>query len=314
MQRTPSSSSLLAIALCAAAWGCDAGPGPVRCTVGADCASGICLPDHTCAAPQDRDAGPRTDAGSLPDGSATDAGAFDGGSSGLCRPNGDGVITREEAPFGPNLMARYVTALDVGVDSAGSTVGGTRTWDYAGSLPGDRNLDLDTGEIAGRWFADRYPGADYVVRLSGESELLGVFRTTATSLELLGVVSPTDGVTRTQLTYAPAVKVLVFPLQAGARWTSDVRVTGFAEGLAVNYGEVYENEVDAAGEVITPYAPFDALRVRVTLTRDLTFSRVTVRQLLFVTECFGTIATLVSEEGETQVEFDRAAEIRRLGF
>ena len=38
------------------------------------------------------------------------------------------------------------------------------------------------------------------------------------------------------------------------------------------------------------------------------------RQFLFVAECFGTIATLVSEDNETMTEFDRAAEIRRLGF
>ena len=41
----------------------------------------------------------------------------------------------------------------------------------------------------------------------------------------------------------------------------------------------YESVVDAAGEVVTPYAPFEALRVRTTLTRDLTFSRTTVRQM-----------------------------------
>lgn len=294
--------------------GCDPAPTTPRCVVGADCASGVCMADGRCAPQQDAGGTP-IDGGRPPGDDAGVPPRVDGGPSGLCRPNGDGAIARDEAPFGPDLMARYVVAEDVGVNTAGADVGGgERRWDFAGALPGDRDLDLDTEPLDGRWFADRFAGADYVARLSGESDLLGVFRVTASALELMGVVSPNDGVSRTELTYDPPVRVLAFPLEAGSRWTTDARVTGLAEGLAVNYGETYENEVDAEGEVVTPYAPFDALRVRVTLTRDLTFSRTTVRQFLFVAECFGTVATVVSEEDETEMEFDRAAEIRRLGF
>ena len=112
----------------------------------------------------------------------------------------------------------------------------------------------------------------------------------------------------------PPIRMLTFPLEVGNRWSTNTRVTGFAEGLAANFTETYDIEVDARGDVVTPYASFDALRVRVTLTRDLTFSRTVTRQFLFVAECFGTVATVLSEEDETQIEFDRAAEIRRLSF
>lgn len=225
------------------------------------------------------------------------------------------MVRRGEAPFGPGLRARYATTYDVPVDTAGVDLGGgRRRWSWGDAMPGDRPLDLITEPLDGRWFADRYPGASYVTRLGAATDLLGVFRISETALELLGVVSPTEGIGRTQLTYDPPVRVLVFPLERGTRWTSTSAVTGLGQGLAVNYRETYESEVDARGEVVTPYAPFEALRVRTTLTRDLTFSRTTVRQYLFVAECFGTVATVISGENEPDVEFDRAAELRRQGF
>lgn len=286
-------------------------PGPDRrCTVDADCASGICRPDGFCAPQQDAggDAGRALDADVILPDSGRDAGA-------RCLPDEDGVVRRSEAPFGPGLMARYHTTGDVSIDTAGADLGGgRRRWDYAGTLPGDHDFDLATEPLDGRWFADRYPGADYVARLNDESDLLGVFRVTETALELMGIVSPNDGAGRTELSHEPPVRVLVFPLEVGSSWTSTATVTGVAQGLAARFTETYESEVDARGEVLTPYAPFEALRVRTTLTRDVAFDRTIVRQFLFVAECFGTVATIVSMEDEAQIEFDRAAEARRLGF
>lgn len=294
--------------------GCDATPARSRCAVGADCASGVCLPDGACAPQQDGGLPAGGDGGPLGDGRvpSRDSGR-DGG--GRCLPDEDGVVRRSEAPFGPGLMARYATTFDVPVDTVGADLGGgRRRWDWGGAMPGDRALDLVTEPLTGRWFADRFVGADYVTRLGAETDLLGVFRVTETALELMGVVSPTDGVGRTELTYDPPVRVLVFPLEQGSRWSSNSLVTGVAQGLAATYRETYESEVDARGEVVTPYAPLAALRVRTTLTRDLTFSRTIVRQFLFVAECFGTVATVISRENEPNDELDRAAEIRRLGF
>ncbi len=289
---------------------CDPTPSMPRCVVGADCASGICLGDGTCAPQQDPDAGGVD--GAVPPG--LDASRPDAGPPAHCLPDEDGVVTRAEAPFGPGLAARYVVTGDVAVDTVGVETGGRRVWDYAAALPGDHPLDVITEPVDGRWFADRFPGADYVAPLADGRDLLGVFRITESSLELLGVVSPAEGIGRTQLTYEPPVRMLTFPLAAGNRWTTETRVTGLAEGLAANFGETYEVEVDARGEVGTPYALFDALRVRVTLTRTIGFVATVTRQFLFVAECFGTVATVLSEDDETEIEFDRAAEIRRLGF
>ncbi len=302
----------MGIVLCALALGCDPAPEQPHCVVGADCASGRCQSDGHCA-PQ-RDAGlPPVDAPPGVDAyvPGVDAG-LDAGDR--CLPNADGVVQRSEAPFGPGLMARYITADGVAVNTAGTSTSGGRSWDFSASVPGDHDLDLVTTSLDGRWFADSFPGADYVTRLSDTNDLLGVFRVTASALQLMGVVSPDNGVGRTQLSYAPPVDVLIFPLQAGSHWTSDSMVTGVAQGLAVAYRETYDSQVDARGQVITPYAPFDALRVRTIVTRDLTFTRTVVRQFLFVAECFGTIVTIVSNDNEPSTEFTQASELRRLGF
>jgi hypothetical protein len=302
--------SIGALLILLTALGCGATPSP-SCSVDAECASGICMPNGRCAPQHDSgvDGGiVSEDAAVSFDDSGVDAG-------GRCLPNEDGVLQRNEAPFGPGLMARYRTTSDVSIDTAGSDLGGgRRRWDYEAALPGDHDFDVATEPLDGRWFADLYPGAEYVARLNDESDLLGVFRVTDTALELMGVVSPNDGTGRTELTHTPPVRVLVFPLEAGARWTSTATVTGIAQGLAARFTETYESEVDAHGEITTPYAPFDALRVRTTLTRDVAFDRTVVRQFLFVAECFGTVATIVSNEDEPEIEFDRAAEARRLGF
>ena len=309
MGRTATMMMLLSSMAMAA--GCTPTPPMPRCTVGADCASGVCLGDGTCA-PQQDDAGTSPTDAFVPPG--VDAGRPDAGPPDHCLPNEDGVVARDEAPFGPGLSARYIVTTDQTVDTTGTDVGGQRRWDYGASLPGDHPLDVITEPLDGRWFADRFVGADYVAPLADGRDLLGVFRINDSSLELLGVVSPMDGIGRTELTYDPPVRMLTFPLEAGNRWTTDTRITGLAEGLAANFTESYEVEVDARGEVVTPYAPFGALRVRVTLTRTIGFVSTVVRQFLFVAECFGTVATVVSEDDETQIEFDRAAEIRRLGF
>ena len=57
---------------------------------------------------------------------------------------------------------------------------------------------------------------------------------------------------------------------------------------------------------------FEVLRVRTELERTVGLLTTTVRTFAFVSECFGTVATVTSEDDEDQVEFSRAAEVRRL--
>jgi len=294
---------------------CSDNEAEVQCRVGADCASGVCLSDGTCALPQpgpdaDKDQSTSEDAAEepadLPD--ANDAES----SSTSCKPNLDGVIARDEIPLQAGLNAKFKIATDVDIDTHGVDQGGTLTWDYSIALPGDHLTILELQKIDSLWFAPKFPTATYAARLSESADLLGVFQITDDQLLLLGVVSPADGMTRTELKYEPAVVVLQFPIEQGKTWSTNSQVSGVAMGVASLYSEKYESQVDAKGNLITPLSTFPVQRVRTLLTRTVGVMTTTTRSFSFATECFGTVATISSASNESAEEFTKAAEIRRL--
>ena len=289
-----------------------------ECRVGADCASGSCGPDGQCLpdgvrpgvdaaggdAKLDNDGGPSKD------------GSSDGALPG-CTPNKDGIITREEVPIAAGLKATYKVGKDEDVSTAGTpAAAGRRNWDFSTALASDVGLLVETQPLAGKWYAPKFAGATYASRLSQGSDLIGVFETSPGALLLRGVVSPTEAAsTKTELTNTPPVAILSFPLKVGATWTTATKVSGTAQGIALfgTYDEKYESKVDAAGELKTPLGSFEVLRVQVLLTRTIgVLPATTLRTFAFVTECYGTVATVTSAENETNVEFTRAAEIRRI--
>jgi len=290
----------------------------VECRVGADCASGICTTDGTCAAAatSSSSGGPTTDASSNGN-SDSDSGTMlsgDGSVAQGCVPNKDGVITREEVPLKAGLKATFRVATDVDVSTAGTTRNdGSREWDYSGAFTGDQNVTVETLSLNGTWYAPKYNGAAYSSKLRSDSNLFGVFDLAPATIALRGVVTPDDdGVYRTELKYDPTVAVVTFPLKADATWTSESDVSGVASGVPVAYTEKYESQVDAHGDLKTPFATFPVLRVRTVLTRTVGFAVTTVRTFAFVTECYGTVATVTSDDNEGDVEFTHALEIRRI--
>ncbi len=301
----------LAIAGCAAG-----GELGAACRVGADCESGAC-DDGVCVEASSGSTSSAGGAGGEGGGSTTTTSTTGGGGEGgetpgLCQPNLDGSITRGEYPVALGISAKFLTALDVSWSTAGSMVSGTRTWDMSEALAGDHLLLLETRALGGLWFEESFPGASYAIRLSDESELLGVFEVTDEAVLLRGVVSPTDGLSRTELEYDPPVVVLSFPLAEGKTWSTTSTVSGLATGIYAYYTEQYDSQVDARGDAITPFSTFDALRVRTVLTRTINFVPTVTRSFAFVTECFGTVATLSSQANESGVEFTNVAEIKRL--
>lgn len=309
-------SSVLAVLGLAVACG---DSGERQCRVGADCASGMCTAEGTCAAPGGSNGG--TSSSGDADSSTTDAPANDdggGSSSGDaslpgCSPNKDGIITRAEVPIQAGLKATFRVAEDVDVDTAGTPgPNGTRTWDFSGPLADDANVIIETMALTNKWYAPKYSGATYASKLRSSSDLIGVFETAPATLALRGVVSPDDGTFRTELKYDPSVAVLSFPLKMDDTWTSDTSVSGIAQGYIASYSEKYESVVDAKGTLKTPLGTFDVLRVRVLLTRTVGLLTTKVRTFAFVTECYGTIATVTSEDDEGDVEFTHALEIRRI--
>jgi hypothetical protein len=171
---------------------------------------------------------------------------------------------------------------------------------------------VETLALSGQWFGNDFPGATYTARLSDSSDLLGVFTLSQTALTLDGVVSPASGTGQTELKYAPAVTVVAFPVQAGSTWTTASTVTGTAQGLPAAYYETYQTTVDAHGTLKTPYATFPVLRVNTLLTRVVGGVPTDIRTFGFLTDCFGTVATIVSNTDETVTEFTSASEVTRL--
>lgn len=296
---------------------------PTReCRVGADCATGVCGDDGQCVreATPGVDSGITTDAPASTDGPTSDGPTGDSAIPG-CVPNKDGTITAAEVPIAAGLHATYKIGTNENVSTAGVTgAGGKRTWDFSAPLASDQTVIVETLALTGKWYAAKFPGATYASKLSVSKDLLGVFETSPGALLLRGVVSPTEGgASGTSLTYTPAVSVLKFPLTKDATWTTNAAASGTAAGVDLAFfptSEEYESKVDAEGTLITPLGTFDVLRVAIVLTRKVTTGVVVtptvVRSFAFVTECYGTVATVTSKDNEANAEFTSAAEIRRI--
>lgn len=298
---------LAAVAL----YGCAAG-GPIgdACETGSDCESGACN-QGVCVDPTTGTGGGGGE-GTSTGGSPAQGGGDEGGASGLCSPNHDGTIARDEVPLAAGLDAKFRVATNVTFSTASTDVAGTPTWDLTTALAGDHATLIETLPLGGTWFEASYPGATYAARLSDTGDLLGVFEITNDALLLRGVVSIEDGFSKTELQYDPAVVVLSFPLTDGATWSTDTTVSGTASGVFGVYYESYTNTVDGRGDVVTPFGTFDALRVRVDLTRTVGAAVATLKTFAFTSECFGTVATIQSQYGELGDEFTDVAEIKRL--
>lgn len=275
---------------------------PATCDDHEDCPSGFCRADRTCAPDGEPDAGDRPDA---PTGD---------GPAG-CTPDHDGTVTRDELVMAAGQVARFRVATDVDVDTAGvQGAGGARTWTFTAAAAGDRELAVTLVAPAGTWWAAEFPGASYAVQLSADSPLLGVMRLDAAGVTLLGVVSPEAGVTRTELSYDPAVPFLPTPLGPSSSWNVTSTVTGVAQGVGVFYTERYQGRVDAFGDAATPFGTFPVRRIAVDLTRTIGAAITTRRSFAFVAECYGTVATIASQDYESGSEFTDAAELWRLAL
>lgn len=272
-----------------------------RCDDHSDCASGFCRADRTCAPDDDVDGAVGTDGDPGLDAAAG------------CVPDHDGTLTRDELVMAAGQMARFRVATDVPVDTAGAQgAGGSRQWSFTAAASGDRDLELTLVAPAGQWWASVFPTASYATRLSADAELLGVMRLDSAGVALVGVVSPEAGLQRTELTYDPAVPIIPTPLSPSASWNVTSTVSGVAQGVAVYFTERYVSRVDAIGEAATPFGTFPVRRIAVDLTRTVGAAVTTRRSFAFVSECYGTVATIASQDYESGSEFTDAAELWRL--
>ena len=296
---TPSFVLLCSMAACG-------GGGSNVCTTDDQCASHFCRADGTCG-PAGADAGN--------DGNGSGSGTIDA-PTGVCVPNHDGTIERDELPMAPGVMATFRIATSATWNTAGhSNTDGSRTWDLSGQLANDADTPVTLGSPSGAWWAadSGFAGASYTAVLASGSDLQGVFKLDATGLVLLGVVSPSGGATKTELTYDPPAKILAVPFKAGDTWTSTSTVSGYVQGVLGAYTEKYDSSVDQVGTLTTPYGMFPVLRVATNLTRTSGFTTLlTKRTFAWTAECFGSVATVTGQDNDTSTEFSSDAEVRRL--
>ena len=320
---------------------CSDSNGERNCRVNADCASNLCGSDGTCL--DVIDAGTPAPIGTgIPTDDDDDLGtpdsgrpADDGGGYKApgCVGNKDGIITREEVPLQAGLHAIFRFASDVEIKTEGvKQDDGTRKWDLSVSFPEkDTNVLIETKDPASQWWSSEYPSATYYTPLGKSPDILAIFENAQGSLVLRGAVSTaSSGPTKTDLHNQDTVRTLDFGeggLFVGKRWSDKTTVSGvsptvsadggFVPSGPISYNDKYDNSVDAKGELTTPLGVFPVLRVRIDLTRTVPFNGqdypvFTTRTYAFVTECYGNVASIVSGFNETQEEFTKAAEIRRI--
>lgn len=241
-----------------------------------------------------------------------DQDAEDQGQPGNCVPNRDGVIERDEVTLRAGLNAKFKVSTRAEFNTAPEEVEGESVWDLSGDFDGDSLTIVELQEPDSFWFSTDFPDATYVTRLSADSNLLGIFRSSESGLELLGVVSPEEGFTQTKLEYDPPVEVLKFPIEEGSQWETEASVSGTALGVFSLYDETYVTREAGRGILKTPFADFPVTRLRVDLERVVGFVTTTTRQYVWVSECFGTVATVRSSDNESDIEFSSPSEIRRI--
>jgi hypothetical protein len=288
---------------------CD--PSGAGCRIDADCpgmacVNGMCKPlaGADFAGASDAGMGQADFSSGAPDGFTPDA-------SPSCSLNGDGVLTRAEAPVMAGLGGLFA------VNQSGSTVPVSMAktngkWDLSQPVANERKSFSQLMSPAGTWWAADFPTATYAERLDDGGALLGVYRITTDALELLGVVSEQDGLQKTRLTYVTPIPVLKFPLQMGSTWQAESDVSGLNQGIFYAGHDSYGFSVVERGPTVVPLGQFDTLRLRLDARVTSGFVVLTRITYLYMAECYGAVARIRSRDNESSGDFTQATEYRRL--
>lgn len=246
-----------------------------------------------------------------------------------CVPNNDGVITQEEMPFITGAQARIrVAEGPVNVDVGGSEKDGTIEWDFSRPDPQEQPLAfIGPIETDNQWFLEAFAerGAtpiDVLAPLDPGASTLGPVLRGDGEISLWGAASadenPDEG--RTLVVYDSPAPLYRFPLEVGARVTETVRASNATLlGLPVALDDTYDVEVTDIGTLILPDLILDnTLRVTVRLERTLTVGDVRQVTHIFVHECLGEVARVVSEavplDDNLPDDFEVAAQMWRLSL
>jgi hypothetical protein len=235
-----------------------------------------------------------------------------------CRPNNDMVLDRAELSYALGTQVLYAVNDDnvvvSNIQTLGMDTGMGIVWNFASMVPTDHRVLDEVQSPTGKWWSGFYPTASFTLAIDRANTLQGVYRFTNEALQLLATVSREAG--RTNVAFSPAIDTIRFPLRMGSAWQSSNMGNGVFNGVGTSTINNYRFMVDQQGTVYTPAARFSVLRLRMELDQTVTGTiiRRTQRSYLYLAECWGLVARVVSVDNEMATEFTRASEYRRLGL
>ena len=246
-----------------------------------------------------------------------------------CVPDNDGIITQEELPFVPGARARIrVAEGPVAVDVTGRDEDGVRVWDFSRPAPETEPVAfIGPSTPTDEWFLDAFAeraasAIDLLAPLDPGGSTIGPLVIEDGSIGLLGAASsepnPDEG--RTLIIYDAPAPLYAFPLALGTRTQATVRATNATlVGLPVALDDAYDVEVTDIGTVILPDLVLEnTLRVTVRLERTLVVGDIRQVTHIFVHECLGEVARVISEgvplSQSLGDEFETASQVWRLSL
>lgn len=232
--------------------------------------------------------------------------------SGSCKPNHDGVLAAGEFQVVVGASVPYAVVSDASVGPFVQS-GSDAVWDWHDAGETTKQLLPVVNPLA-QWYGASFPTATYAVRLTAKSDLLGVFRKSDKSLDLLGVVSPDQGPKQTLAIYDPPLPMLQFPLKPDSQWTAKSVASGTVDGMPLVWKETVQLQAIGNGTLWTAAGVFPVLAVRGKTDKQVGMVTTTYRSLAMVTECYGVVGKADSYPNETQADFATAAELRYLSL
>ena len=232
-----------------------------------------------------------------------------------CVADGDGEISDDEMPVEAGLSGVFLLSdadAPIEVDVSGRVEGDGRVWDFRPAELGTQSRIEKTMDPASFWFAAQFPSATYVAVLDDVSRTLAVFERRPGELLMLGIASEVPG--DTLLVYTDPMPAMRFPMAEGDAWNATTEATGMLGGSEVQLDISSAFSVDAAGVAQLPAGDVPVLRLLVENIQQVDGAPWAVgrKTYLFVAECLGGVARVVSALNEEDREFRTATEVARL--
>lgn len=240
-----------------------------------------------------------------------------------CAPNLDGKIEGKELAATLDVNVNYLVSPPGEarkVDLEGQSDGaGHRIWDFSQDFKTDTIATIAASSLTGKWYQASFPNGEWVAPVDAGGTIEGVYSQDAQTIYLHGIASKTEAPKegKTLVVYTDPVAAFRLPLEQGASWTS-VGAVSDAVILGLPYAgtDTYEVKDDATGELTLhdfTFTQVHRVRTKVTSSAAAGGDPKVTRQVQFMFECFGEVARVTANDGETEENFTTAAEVRRLG-